>query len=54
MPRSRNAEIAVKMYEALRVAHGWDAARAWHGMAWHRPPASFLRHMAEWLAAVPR
>jgi len=33
MARSANAQLAVDMYEAMRVQHGWSRAHAWHGIA---------------------
>ena len=33
MPRSVNAQLAIDMYEALRVQHGWNAQSAWQGIA---------------------
>lgn len=33
MPRSFNAQLAIDLYEALRVRNGWNAASAWKGIA---------------------
>jgi len=33
MARSRNAQLAVDLYEQLREKHQWTAAQAWHGIA---------------------
>lgn len=33
MPRSKNSQVAVDLYKALADKHGWEAARAWHGIA---------------------
>lgn len=33
MPRSRNAQLAIDMYEAQRAQRDWSAATAWQGIA---------------------
>lgn len=33
MARSKNAQVAVDLYEQLRAVHGWTATDAWHGIA---------------------